>query len=99
MITVLGQKGEQMPRLIETGALMKRINCYPQIKETVAKVLRYVPTADAVEVVRCKDCIHYFADGCDECRLMIAKSITASIMDKRWYSDFFCAWGERKEDE
>jgi len=54
---------------------------------------------DYVEVVRCKDCKYYFADGCDECQLMIAKSIIASINDKRWYSDFYCAWGERREDE
>ena len=48
------------------------------------------------EVVRCKDCKYYIADGCDECVLMSAKSIIASINNKRWYSDFFCAWGERR---
>lgn len=56
------------------------------------------PTVDAVEVVRCKDCKYYIADGCDECVLMSAKSIIAGINNKRWYSDFYCAWGERRED-
>lgn len=51
-----------------------------------------------VEVVRCKDCKHYIADGCDECELMSAKSIISSINNKRWHSDFYCAWGERRED-
>lgn len=51
------------------------------------------------EIVRCKDCKHYIADGCDECVLMSAKSIIASINNKRWYSDFFCAWGERRKDD
>lgn len=51
------------------------------------------------EPVRCKDCKYYIADGCDECALMSAKSIIASINNKRWHSDFYCAWGERREDE
>lgn len=50
-------------------------------------------------IVRCKDCKHYIADGCDECELMSAKSIIASISNKRWHSDFYCAWGERREDD
>lgn len=51
------------------------------------------------ELIRCKDCKYYYAEGCDECVLMNANSIIASINNKRWYSDFYCAWGERKEDE
>ena len=61
--------------------------------------IELIPTVDAVPVVRCKDCKYYIADGCDECELMSAKSIIASIKDKRWYSDFFCAWGERKNGQ
>lgn len=55
-------------------------------------------TVDAESVVRCKDCKFYLGDGLDECELMEAKSIIASLNSKRWYSDFFCAWGERRED-
>lgn len=51
------------------------------------------------EVVRCRDCKYYIADGCDECVLMSAKSIIASINSKRWYSDFYCAWGETKDEQ
>ena len=49
------------------------------------------------ELIRCKDCKYYIADGCDECVLMSAKSKIAGINNKRWYSDFYCAWAERKE--
>lgn len=56
------------------------------------------PTVDAVPVIRCKDCKYYIGDGCDECVLMSAKSIIAGINKKRWYSDFYCAWAERKEE-
>ena len=52
-----------------------------------------------VRVVRCWECKHYIADGCDECQLMIAKSIIAGINNKQWYSEFYCAWGEREEDD
>ena len=77
-----------MARLIDTKALMKRIDRYPPyISDTVRKVLRYVPTVDAVEVVRCKDCKFYATGWC-----------------KKWleWSDDdngFCSWGERREDE
>ena len=40
------------------------------------------PTIDAVEVVRCKDCKFYYANGGDTC-----------ITEPDW----FCADGERKE--
>lgn len=49
-------------------------------------------------LIRCNECKYYIADGCDECALMTAKSIIAGINNKRWYSDFYCAWGERKEE-
>ena len=51
------------------------------------------------ELIMCTDCKYYIADGCDECVLMNAKSIIAGINNKRWYSDFYCAWAERKEKD
>lgn len=77
-----------MPRLIEKEALMKRISCYPQIKETVAYVLRYVPTVDAVEVVRCKDCKY-----CDRGNCTFWDDGYGAIVGM---ADF-CSQGERRE--
>ena len=42
-----------------------------------------IDTVDAVEVVRCKDCIHRTSSEFCECRPV----------------DFFCAEGERKDNE
>lgn len=47
-----------------------------------------VPSADVVEVVRCKNCKHLYKDG--ECPL------------RTWFThdeDDYCSYGERKEDE
>ena len=43
-------KEKMSDRLISTEALMKRINCYPGIRDAVAKELQYVPTVDAEPV-------------------------------------------------
>lgn len=49
------------------------------------------PTVDAVEVVRCKDCIHYGKTiGGIECQGYCKKT---EYMTKK--DDDFCSWGER----
>lgn len=48
--------------------------------------LRALPSADAVEVVRCNDCKHFHGDGL-ECRWGMYA-----------YEDDFCSNGERRED-
>jgi hypothetical protein len=48
--------------------------------------LKALPTADVVEVVRCKDCIHYKDEWCE-----ILKAETP-------IADGFCCYGERKCD-
>ncbi len=59
--------------------------------------LAFVPTADVVEVVRCKDCKHWcIQEGND-----INQSYFCS-RDKMWCmptrkADDFCSYGERKE--
>ena len=45
-----------------------------------------IPCVDAVEVVRCKDCIHY--KGMADCEYFLQCGGTM----------WFCAWGERKTD-
>lgn len=49
----------------------------------LSEAIRSLKTVDAVEVVRCKDCIYYHDDICK----------VQSNNDRG-----YCAWGERKED-
>ncbi len=60
--------------------------------EQAISVLESVPTIDAVEVVRCKDCTEWqddWGDGTHFC-----------AMNDRWTkADFYCADGERKEQK
>ena len=51
------------------------------------------PSVDAVEVVRCKDCIHYYADpwGYGNC-------VFEGGVSRRTKTSDFCSWGERRED-
>ena len=48
------------------------------------------PSVDAVEVVRCKDCIHRMKNGMCE-----FKDYSVVAQD----DNDFCSWGERREDE
>lgn len=64
--------------------------------EELRMILKYVPTIDAMPVVRCKECGHYDTTGypalnpgtgwCDK-------------MDRGVHDDFYCSYGERKEME
>ena len=79
-----------MARLIYAKALTKRTDHYPPyISDTVRKELRYVPTVDAVEVVRCKDCRWFENDGYHtNCKIM---RFCVEAKD-------YCSRGERRED-
>lgn len=50
-------------------------------------VIEAEPTADAVEVVRCKECKYFYK----------ASKYCSEFMTKD--EDGFCKWGERREDE
>lgn len=45
------------------------------------------PTADVVEVVRCKDCAYHYTPLADCCGVPFVTN-----------DDDFCSWGERRED-
>lgn len=51
---------------------------------------QYEATKDAVEVVRCKDCIHYESDG----GAMMVCNVTDMVCD----NDDYCSYGERREE-
>lgn len=63
-----------------------------QACEQVNRVLRSVPSADVVEVVRCKDCKHY--DGVHYVRGIAPCKFWGSMVS----SDDYCSRGERKDN-
>lgn len=90
-------------RLIDADALDKRIyndipiKVFGSIKNMAAvrQIIEEAPTVDAVPVVRCKDCKHYYEGDpehpdCGWCRRLICGTVAP---------DFYCADGERKDDE
>ena len=58
------------------------------------EIVLAAPTVDAAEVVRCKDCRYYSPDTltCTLCYSPIPPS-------PNWYSEDFCSYGERKDNE
>ena len=51
--------------------------------------IKRLPTVDAVEVVRCKDCKYYSDMGCYK----------TTSLDNFRSKDHYCAFGEGREDE
>ena len=98
-------------RLIDANALKKeivdwKVNLHPQNQDyatgyfsalsAVEGMLAYVPTVDAVEVVRCKDCDH-----CDISHPTGKPTPWYLCKHNRWTvtrPDDFCSYGERRTD-
>ena len=81
-----------MPRLIDADKLrtVRSIQSgnFNSI-ETIQKWIDDAPTVDAVEVVRCKDCIHYWKNNpSDDVPVCLASP----------KDDAYCSEGERRED-
>lgn len=76
-------------RLVDADALSKLVG--EPIEVFLRRLdLKLPPTVDAVEVVRCKDCIHRMKNGMCE-----YKDYSVVAQD----DNDFCSWGERREDE
>ena len=59
------------------------------------KNLTDLPSADVVQVVRCKDCEHYyFADN----RIPQEQRYVCEISGEIWKPDSFCSYGERRKE-
>lgn len=60
-----------MPRLIDADAFKKEnerlLHCdFPYLSETtLEELIDEAPTIDAVQIIRCKDCIHHNGYICD----------------------------------
>ena len=59
-------------------------------KEEMLQMIADVPSADAVEVVRCGECKHMTPDG--RCMEFADDGIRPSVED-------FCSYGERREED
>lgn len=74
--------------------------------ETAIDAIHKAPTVDAVQVVRCKDCIHWFPHtqcGYDEDNDEYHDYCGLLIPDDDYYAytrkpDDYCSYGERRED-
>lgn len=87
------EKASSKKRLIDADAFLEKMKRTRRYFDVVFDV-EEMPTVDAVEVVRCKDCIYaYRIDGPREeydCRKM-------SAFAKFFGPEHFCSYGERKE--
>ena len=92
---------ENEKRLIDANALLAELDKFanPMPNKSgydflcgVASVITEIedaPTVDAVEVVRCKDCVYNVNGACE----------FSEAVDPNYIPDYFCADGERREGE
>lgn len=89
-----------MSRYIDANKLKKSLSipCASiiEIGETIIAQIDDQPTADVIEVVRCKDC-KYYLNSNEKCELIDTR-LRFYETDKIWTEDCFCAWGERAEE-
>ena len=85
-----------MSRYLNEGAVWSAVKRIPHItvqtRQAILEALRKVPTADVVEVIRCKDCKHYKKINYDD----ISQN-TCEITTKRQQPYDFCSYGERMD--
>ena len=84
-------------RLIDANALMAEMKeCSEGLDKYYCGYAKafidHAPTVDAVEVVRCKDCKHYYYSA-------YAMRCVCDFDNKGWDKDDFCSYGERGEGE
>jgi hypothetical protein len=75
-------------RLTAVGKVDEDGDIYVSVRD-VKRALEQTPAADVVEVVRCKDCIHYQNGSCNH----FGYYTYAPDVDE----DDFCSHGKRKE--
>ena len=76
-------------RLIDANALIEMANAEGAYGYVDAFQIANAPTVDAVEVVRCKDCVfpHNKYTGCPELNGLVTPP------------DFYCPFGKRKDSD
>lgn len=63
----------------------------------IEKAVSEIPTIDAVEVVRCKDCVAYDEDGVCNCDSLYMHIMGDSFDSFEPNENFYCGFGERRE--
>lgn len=66
--------------------------------KALKEAMERVPTVDAVEVVRCKDCRYYHIYWESNGHTEKGYGACDWINDNSVREDHFCSWGERRED-
>lgn len=90
-------KDKLMNEFIEFVAPSNRDSSLPiPTWNDAVSLLGSAPDADVVEVIRCKDCKHYFIGNCMNTDVPIYADNGAEFMPD---SDFYCSYGERRESE
>jgi len=74
------------PRQFEQGAIRKALRC-----------IETTPTIDAVPVVRCKDCIHWY-DVEGVCLKIYSDGAVSSYAWQFREPNDFCSYGKHKEE-
>lgn len=87
------EKSSNGKRLIDYYYLAEKIEC-PGVPLVYWEDIEAAPTVDAVEVVRCRDCIHYFSGAC--LKIYSDGNVSQDAWRER-NEDDFCSYGERKE--
>ena len=80
-------------RLIDADAFLEKMKRTSRYFDVVFDV-EEMPTVDAVEVVRCRNCIHYFSGVC--LKIYSDGNVSQDAWQER-NDDDFCSYGERKE--
>lgn len=82
-----------MAEYIKREDALTLLSCFSEtdtLGHTPLQIVEHLPTADVVEVVRCKDCIEYYAG--------MEKPI-CTLLGLPTEADFFCAEGRDKEHD
>ena len=86
-------------RYIDADELIKSIDkeifTNPTTRSYFKQIVRKQPTADVVEVVRCKDCKHFAEEMIEDDLEGFCKSVSGMINPG---PDFYCSYGERREE-
>ena len=90
------EKQSSEKRLIDVDAFLEKMKRTSRYFDVVFDV-EEMPTVDAVEVVRCRECKHHYWEQ-EPCH---GKSIhyckLPHMRDVEVFKEFFCYYGERKE--
>lgn len=76
-------------RLIDADVLQSEYKKYHDGKRSI--LIDVAPTIDAVEVVRCKDCKHWYSDT--------DTGMACEFTNMGQPKDGFCNWAERRTDD